>query len=172
MASVATSSNSSPSPASVGWQTVRCYLPLAHPILLTPSPHPSPPLRPTFSLSLVPSSLPPTPPLTCPADIWLQGIAVVLGQVQQELDPTRIEFATLALYVGLIIGASTWGVLADVIGRKLSFNVSVWLLSCSVSYIASGAVVSRTRPLAWPRSSALATSAIVRTTAPIAHTTY
>ena len=94
-------------------------LPISRPPspLLSPSPLPNP---------LVSASNVPTHPLS---DIWLQGIAVVLGQVQQELDPTRIEFATLALYVGLIIGASTWGVLADVIGRKLSFNVSVWLLS-------------------------------------------
>ena len=34
-----------------------------------------------------------------------------------------MEFATLALYVGLILGASVWGTLADVIGRKLSYNV-------------------------------------------------
>lgn len=58
-----------------------------------------------------------------PPDIWLQGVAVVLPQVQQELNPVRIEFATLALYVGLILGATVWGVMADVIGRKLSFNV-------------------------------------------------
>ncbi|KAL1661256.1 major facilitator superfamily domain-containing protein [Schizophyllum commune] len=70
-------------------------------------------------------------------NIWLQGIAVVLGQVQQELDPTRIEFATLALYVGLIIGASTWGVLADVIGRKLSFNITLFI--AGVFGIAAGA---------------------------------
>jgi len=56
-------------------------------------------------------------------DIWLQGVAVVLPQVQQELLPVRVEFATLSLYVGLILGAATWGVMADLIGRKLSFNV-------------------------------------------------
>ncbi|TRM70401.1 major facilitator superfamily domain-containing protein [Schizophyllum amplum] len=60
-------------------------------------------------------------------NIWLQGVAIVLSQVQQELDPVRIEFATLALYVGLIIGATTWGVLADVIGRKLSFNITLFI---------------------------------------------
>ncbi|KAF8889179.1 major facilitator superfamily domain-containing protein [Gymnopilus junonius] len=51
-------------------------------------------------------------------NIWLQGVAIVLPQVQQELNPVRVEFATLALYVGLIIGASLWGVLADLIGRR------------------------------------------------------
>jgi MFS family permease len=56
-------------------------------------------------------------------DMWLQGIAVVLPQVQQELNPIRIEYSTLALYVGLILGATTWGVMADLVGRRLSFNV-------------------------------------------------
>ncbi|RDB25575.1 putative MFS-type transporter PB1E7.08c [Hypsizygus marmoreus] len=60
-------------------------------------------------------------------NIWLQGVAVVLGQVQQELQPVRVEFATLALYVGLILGATVWGVMADVIGRRLSFNITLFL---------------------------------------------
>ncbi|KAL1727059.1 major facilitator superfamily domain-containing protein [Schizophyllum commune] len=69
-------------------------------------------------------------------NIWLQGVAVVLTQVQQELNPSRVEFATLALYVGLILGASVWGTLADVIGRKLSYNVT--LLIAGVFGIAAG----------------------------------
>ncbi|KDR78711.1 hypothetical protein GALMADRAFT_1264164 [Galerina marginata CBS 339.88] len=60
-------------------------------------------------------------------NIWLQGVAIVLPQVQQELNPVRVEFATLALYVGLILGASTWGVLADLIGRRVSFNITLFL---------------------------------------------
>ncbi|KAG6826278.1 hypothetical protein H0H92_000459 [Tricholoma furcatifolium] len=65
--------------------------------------------------------------LKCDLNIWLQGVAIVLGQVQQELLPSRVEFATLALYVGLILGASVWGVLADLIGRKLSFNITLFI---------------------------------------------
>ncbi|KAF8071534.1 major facilitator superfamily domain-containing protein [Lyophyllum atratum] len=60
-------------------------------------------------------------------NIWLQGVAVVLAQVQQELLPVRVEFATLSLYVGLILGATVWGVMADLIGRKLSFNITLFL---------------------------------------------
>ncbi|KAG6855221.1 hypothetical protein H0H87_006587 [Tephrocybe sp. NHM501043] len=56
-------------------------------------------------------------------DGWQTGVAIVLGQVQQELLPVRVEFATLALCAGLIPGAFVWGVTADVIGRKLAFNV-------------------------------------------------
>ncbi|KAL9714526.1 hypothetical protein Ac2012v2_002840 [Leucoagaricus gongylophorus] len=60
-------------------------------------------------------------------NLWLQGLAVVLPQVQQELLPARAEFATLALYVGLVLGATTWGSLADLIGRRLSFNITLFL---------------------------------------------
>ena len=43
--------------------------------------------------------------------------------MQQELNPSRIEYAVLAEFAGMIVGATTWGVLADIIGRKVSFNV-------------------------------------------------
>lgn len=45
--------------------------------------------------------------------------------MQQELNPVRIEFVALAVYVGLILGAYTWGILSDLIGRRLSFNVGL-----------------------------------------------
>lgn len=48
----------------------------------------------------------------------------MLPQVEQELNPSRIEYAVLAEFAGLIVGATTWGVMADIIGRKVSFNVS------------------------------------------------
>ncbi|KAI4524321.1 hypothetical protein K525DRAFT_267141 [Schizophyllum commune Loenen D] len=70
-------------------------------------------------------------------NIWLQGVAVVLTQVQQELNPSRVEFATLALYVGLILGASVWGTLADVIGYRAEAVVT--LLIAGVFGIAAGA---------------------------------
>ncbi|KII84380.1 hypothetical protein PLICRDRAFT_117909 [Plicaturopsis crispa FD-325 SS-3] len=70
-------------------------------------------------------------------NIWLQGVAVVLSQVSLELNPVRVEYASLALYVGLILGAATWGVMADVIGRRLSFNITLFL--AGVFGIAAGA---------------------------------
>ncbi|EIM79402.1 MFS general substrate transporter [Stereum hirsutum FP-91666 SS1] len=60
-------------------------------------------------------------------NIWLQGVAIILPQVQLELNPVRVEFATLSLYVGLILGATTWGILADIIGRKPSFNITLFI---------------------------------------------
>ncbi|KAL0572640.1 hypothetical protein V5O48_009326 [Marasmius crinis-equi] len=69
-------------------------------------------------------------------NIWLQGVAIILPQIQKELHPARVEFATMSLFIGLIVGASTWGVLADLIGRRLSFNITLFI--CAVFGIAAG----------------------------------
>ncbi|KZV77351.1 MFS general substrate transporter [Peniophora sp. CONT] len=60
-------------------------------------------------------------------NIWLQAVAIILPQIQVELPVSHVEYATLALYAGLILGASTWGILADVIGRRLSFNITLFI---------------------------------------------
>ncbi|KAK7458133.1 hypothetical protein VKT23_010041 [Stygiomarasmius scandens] len=60
-------------------------------------------------------------------NIWLQAVAIILPEIQKELNPSRVEFATLSLYVGLILGATTWGILADLVGRKLSFNITLFI---------------------------------------------
>ncbi|QRW04022.1 major facilitator superfamily transporter [Ceratobasidium sp. AG-Ba] len=60
-------------------------------------------------------------------NIWLQGVAIILPSISREMQPPHIAFATLALYVGLIVGATTWGVLADIIGRRLSWNITLFL---------------------------------------------
>jgi uncharacterized membrane protein YeaQ/YmgE (transglycosylase-associated protein family) len=33
----------------------------------------------------------------------------------------------MSLFIGLIVGASTWGVLADLIGCRLSFNITLFI---------------------------------------------
>ncbi|KAG2108793.1 hypothetical protein BD769DRAFT_1675204 [Suillus cothurnatus] len=58
-------------------------------------------------------------------NLWLQGLAIVLPQVQQELDPVWVEYAVLAEFAGLTVGASTWGIMADLIRRRLSFNITL-----------------------------------------------
>ncbi|KAF8556497.1 MFS general substrate transporter [Imleria badia] len=60
-------------------------------------------------------------------NLWLQGLAVVLPQVQQELNPKYVEYAVLAEFAGMIVGATLWGVLADIIGRKVSFNATLFI---------------------------------------------
>ena len=64
-------------------------------------------------------------------DLWLQGVAIILPQVQADLDPPRVEYITLSLYAGLITGATFFGSLADVIGRKPSWQISL-LLTVSI----------------------------------------
>ena len=44
-----------------------------------------------------------------------------------ELPVSHVEYATLALYAGLIVGAATWGIMADVVGRRLSFNITLFI---------------------------------------------
>jgi MFS family permease len=63
--------------------------------------------------------------VTCLIDLWLQGIAVLLPQINTQFNPPRVEYTTLALFVGLICGAVTWGSLSDIIGRKLSWQITL-----------------------------------------------
>ena len=76
-------------------------------------------------------------------NLWLQQVAVLLEQVGVEFDVEQAHtpFMTLALFLGLAVGASVWGVLADILGRRISFNVTLFIagvfgLSCAgaVSY--------------------------------------
>ncbi|UZJ56407.1 hypothetical protein CBS101457_005727 [Exobasidium rhododendri] len=73
-------------------------------------------------------------------NIWLQGVAIILPAVQREFGNTDIAWMTFALYIGLIIGASGWGILADIIGRRPAFNATLFL--SGVFGIAGGAAPS------------------------------
>ncbi|EPQ27410.1 uncharacterized protein PFL1_04948 [Pseudozyma flocculosa PF-1] len=61
-------------------------------------------------------------------NMWLQGVAIALPQVSREFNiPSDVRWMTFSLYIGLIFGAATWGILADVIGRRPSFNITLCL---------------------------------------------
>ncbi|EPE09381.1 membrane transporter [Ophiostoma piceae UAMH 11346] len=49
---------------------------------------------------------------------------------------------TVAVYIGMLLGALFWGITADMIGRRFAFNVS--LMICSIACIIAGAMPS------WP----------------------
>lgn len=70
-------------------------------------------------------------------NLWLQGVAIILPAVQREFGKEQIQWMTFALYIGLIIGAAGWGILADVIGRRLAFNATLAL--SGIFGIAAGA---------------------------------
>lgn len=64
----------------------------------------------------------------------LQGIIAV--QAVLEFQPSYDKGLTIALYMGMLVGALFWGFFADIIGRKIAFNISLFI--CSVFTIAAG----------------------------------
>ncbi|KAL3492661.1 major facilitator superfamily domain-containing protein [Aspergillus germanicus] len=71
-------------------------------------------------------------------NLWLQGVALTLPQLSLEfsIDENNVRFTTCALFVGLCIGASFWGIASDVIGRRPAFNFT--LMISGVFGLASG----------------------------------
>jgi MFS family permease len=73
------------------------------------------------------------------SSLWLQGVALTLPSMAEEfgVDSNQIRYTTLALFLGLCIGASFWGVMSDVVGRRLAFNCTLGV--AGVFGIAAGA---------------------------------
>lgn len=63
--------------------------------------------------------------------------SIIAAQAALEFNPSYPNGLTIAAYVGMLIGALFWGLTADIMGRKIAFNVS--LLLCSVFAIVAGA---------------------------------
>ncbi|KAJ5212249.1 MFS general substrate transporter [Penicillium cinerascens] len=71
-------------------------------------------------------------------NLWLQGVALTLTPIQYEfgLSESEVRFTTCALFLGLCIGASFWGIASDIIGRRPAFNCTLFL--AGVFGLASG----------------------------------
>lgn len=71
--------------------------------------------------------------------LWLQGVALTLPSLSKEfgITETLARYTTLSLFLGLCIGASFWGVMSDVVGRRLAFNCT--LAITSIFGVAAGA---------------------------------
>ncbi|EJU05014.1 MFS general substrate transporter [Dacryopinax primogenitus] len=67
---------------------------------------------------------------------WFQCVYVATPEVQLEFDIAYIGWASLALYAGLIVGTFGWGIVSDIVGRRLCFNTT--LLVSSVFGLAAG----------------------------------
>jgi MFS family permease len=63
--------------------------------------------------------------------------SIIAGQAALEFKPGYPNGLTIAAYVGMLVGALFWGIGADIIGRKIAFNVS--LVICSIFAIVAGA---------------------------------
>lgn len=64
-------------------------------------------------------------------NLWLQGVAITLPSLSDEfgISQTTVRFTTLSLFTGLCIGASFWGTLSDIIGRRPAFNATLLITS-------------------------------------------
>ena len=60
-------------------------------------------------------------------NIWFEILAMTLPQAKLEFQPTHVAFATFSLYCGLLIGSTFWGLCSDIIGRRPSWNISLFL---------------------------------------------
>lgn len=63
--------------------------------------------------------------------------SIIASSARNEFNPSFDNGLTIAVYVGMLVGALFWGLSADVIGRKYAFNVS--LLISSIFCIVAGA---------------------------------
>ncbi|KAJ7220711.1 MFS general substrate transporter [Mycena pura] len=79
--------------------------------------------------------------LFCTADLWLQAIAIVMPAIANQHNfpnySSNIRMATFALYCGLIVGATFWGMTCDVIGRRTAWNATLFI--SGIFGIAAGA---------------------------------
>lgn len=50
-------------------------------------------------------------------------------QYEFGVSESHVRFTTCALFLGLCIGASFWGVASDIVGRRLAFNTTLFLAS-------------------------------------------
>ncbi|KAJ4252385.1 hypothetical protein NW762_010983 [Fusarium torreyae] len=70
-------------------------------------------------------------------NFWMQAITIISPPVRDEFAVKRIAFLTLAKYAGLVVGSSVWPMTADIIGRRLAFNITL-LISSVAGLIGAG----------------------------------
>jgi MFS family permease len=70
-------------------------------------------------------------------NFWSQGIGTIQPAIRLEFsDISAVSYSSVAYYVGLILGASFWGITADFIGRKPAFNATILIggiFACAVA---------------------------------------
>ncbi|WFD36865.1 hypothetical protein MCUN1_003755 [Malassezia cuniculi] len=60
-------------------------------------------------------------------NIWFGALSVSLTRFRREFGEQHVGMATFALYVGLLFGSTFWGFASDVIGRRPSWNITLFL---------------------------------------------
>ncbi|KAJ3275832.1 hypothetical protein HDU76_010580, partial [Blyttiomyces sp. JEL0837] len=60
-------------------------------------------------------------------NMWMQGISVAIPGIQREFNvpDSWMGLGTSAAFVGMIVGASFWGPVSDIIGRRPAFTMTL-----------------------------------------------
>ncbi|KAJ3073213.1 hypothetical protein HDU98_001971 [Podochytrium sp. JEL0797] len=60
-------------------------------------------------------------------NMWLQGVSVVIPAIRREFGLAEAEmgYGSFFVFLGMMVGATVWGVLSDVVGRKLGFRLTL-----------------------------------------------
>lgn len=63
--------------------------------------------------------------------MWAQAFSLVTPRIQQELGVADKDYGDIfsVFSAGLTVGAFTWGVLVDIIGRRWAFNLTVGIVA-------------------------------------------
>ncbi|KAI9795937.1 MAG: hypothetical protein M1833_006585 [Piccolia ochrophora] len=70
--------------------------------------------------------------------IVLQGITQPMVELEYKNPHPKLKGISMASAVGLLIGALFWGFSADIIGRKIAFNATLFM--CAIATILAGAM--------------------------------
>ncbi|ORY64970.1 major facilitator superfamily domain-containing protein [Pseudomassariella vexata] len=64
-------------------------------------------------------------------NLWMQGLSLILPSLSQEFDISEktVRYTTSSVYVGLCIGSFFWGIGADILGRRIAFNMTLLITS-------------------------------------------
>ncbi|KAJ2987174.1 hypothetical protein NUW58_g4651 [Xylaria curta] len=64
-------------------------------------------------------------------NLWMQGVSLTLPSLSEEFNVTekQVRYTTSSLYVGLSIGSALWGLGADIMGRRIAFNLTLLITS-------------------------------------------
>ncbi|KAI1502807.1 sugar transporter [Biscogniauxia marginata] len=64
-------------------------------------------------------------------NLWMQGVSLTLPSLSQEfgISEKQVRYTTSSLFVGLSLGSALWGAGADIMGRRIAFNVTLLITS-------------------------------------------
>ncbi|KAI0858624.1 sugar transporter [Xylaria cubensis] len=64
-------------------------------------------------------------------NLWMQGVSLTLPSLSAEFGVTekQVRYTTSSLYLGLSIGSALWGLGADIMGRRIAFNLTLLITS-------------------------------------------